>query len=141
MKTNGWFNRFTPVFSYSRFAIAGALFTAAGALAFVATAPTSLSLAKKSVLDEDAFSRFSKFRQDPDELLSSKLALPGVERDGVPRLAAEEDYANRAYPATDIPISATLNAQKAFKNVQTRSASSSNIGHLESNWAEHRERP
>ena len=34
--------------------------------------------------------QIQQIRQDPDQLLSSKLALPGVERDGVPRLAAEE---------------------------------------------------
>ena len=121
---------YTSVFSHLRIATAVTLTSAAAALAFVAVNPSGPLLARKSTVDEDAFSRFSKFRQDRDQLLSSKLALPGVERDGVPRLAAEEDYANRAYPATDIPFSATLNAQKAFKNVQTRSNSNpnSNIG-------------
>lgn len=116
---------YTSVFSYLRVAVAGTLVLAAVALAFVATTPSGPRLAGKSTADENAF---SKFRQDRDQLPSSKFALPGVERDGGPRLAAEEDYANRAYPATDIPISATLNAQKAFKNVQARSSTTSNIG-------------
>jgi hypothetical protein len=121
---------YTSAFSYLRVAVAGTLVLAAVALAVTATKTSGPLLAGKSAVNEDGFGRFSKFRQDRDQLLSSKLALPGVERDGLPRLAAEEDYANRAYPATDIPISATLNAQKAFKNVQTRSNSNpnSNIG-------------
>jgi hypothetical protein len=127
MKTPRWFTR-NRFLSHLRLGTAVTLMSAAGAMAFVAIAPTSLSLAKKSVVDEDAFSRFSKFRQDRDDLLSSKLALPGVERDGVPLLAAEQDYANRAYPATDIPFSATLNAQKAFNSAQARSNPKSNIG-------------
>ena len=99
-------------------------------MTFVSTAPPTLLVAGKSDGDEDAFSRFSKFRQDPDQLLGSRLGLPGIERDGGPLLAAEQDYANRAYPATDIPFSATLNAQTAFKKVKARSGSSpsSNIG-------------
>ena len=45
--------------------------------------------------------------------------------------AAEEHYANRAYPATDIPFSATLNAQAAFSKVKARAGSTKAIG----NWA------
>src|SRR5438552_6720174 len=121
---------YTSAFSYLRIATAVTLMSAAAALAFVAVNPSGPLLAGKSTVDEDGFSRFSKFRQDPDQLLGSRLGLPGVERDGVPRLAAEEDYANRAYPATDIPFSATLNTRTAFQKVQARSNSNpnSNIG-------------
>ena len=91
-------------------------------MAFVSTAPPSLKVAGKSPVDEDTFSKLSKFRRDRDQL----RGLPGVERDGGPLLAAEEDYANRAYPATDIPFSATVNARAAFKKVQARSNSSGN---------------
>jgi hypothetical protein len=129
MKTSRWFshNRFL---SYLRFAFAVTLMSAAAAMTFVSTAPPTLRVAGKSAVDQDAFSKFNKFRQDPDQLLGSRLGLPGVERDGGPLLAAEQDYANRAYPATEIPFSATLNAQTAFKKVKTRSSSSpsSNIG-------------
>jgi hypothetical protein len=129
MKSDRWFNR-NRIQANLRIASAVTLMSAAVALAFVSTAPPSLLVGRKSTVDEDAFSRFSKFRQDPDQLLESRRGLPGIERDGGPRLAAEEDYANRAYPATDIPFSATLNAQTTFKNLKARSASNSasNIG-------------
>src|SRR5437868_8300656 len=116
-------NRF---FSFIRATTITVLLSAAAAMAFVSIAPPSLPVAGKSTLDEDAFGRFGKFRQDRDQLRAS----PGVERDGTPRLAAEEDFANRAYPATDIPFSATLNAHAAFKKVKARSttATSSTSG-------------
>jgi hypothetical protein len=116
MKTPRWFNRNRFV-SHLRMATAVTLISAAAAMAFVSTAPPSLLVARKSSVDEGAFSRFSKFRQDRDQL----RGLPGIERDGTPLLAAEQDYANRAYPATEIPFSATLNAHAAFKKVKARS--------------------
>ena len=129
MKSPHWFSR-NRIQANLRIASAVTLMSAAAAMAFVSTAPPSLLVGRKSTVDEDAFSRFSKFRQDPDQLLESRRGLPGIERDGGPLLAAEEEYANRAYPATDIPFSATLNAQTTFKNLKARSASnsSSNIG-------------
>jgi hypothetical protein len=61
----------------------------------------------------------NKFRRDRDELFGNKRAMPGPEiRLGGPLTAAEEDYANRAYPGTDIPFTATLNAQAAFNQVK-----------------------
>jgi hypothetical protein len=51
-----------------------------------------------------------------------------LERDLGPLLAAEEDYANRAYPASDIPFSATLKAQAAFNQVKARAGSMKAIG-------------
>src|SRR5438270_8772338 len=110
MKTARWFNR-NRLVSNLRIAVAGMLVSAAAAMAFVSIAPPTLRVGAKPAADENAFSRFSKFRRDRDQL----RGLPGVERDGGPVLAAEEDYANRAYPATDIPLSATLNAHAAFK--------------------------
>src|ERR1043166_4541250 len=121
MKTPRWFSR-NRLLSYLRIATAGTLISAEAAMAFVSTAPPSLKVAGKSPVDEDTFSKLSKFRRDRDQL----RGLPGVERDGGPLLAAEEDYANRAYPATDIPFSATVNARAAFKKVQARSNSSGN---------------
>jgi hypothetical protein len=61
----------------------------------------------------------NKFRQDREQLFENKRALPGPElRLGGPLTAAEEDYANRAYPGTDVPFTATLNAQAAFNQVR-----------------------
>jgi hypothetical protein len=67
----------------------------------------------------------SKFRQDRDELFANKRAMPGPERRlGGPLTAAEEDYANRAYPGTDVPLTATLRAQAAFTQVKSHSSES-----------------
>jgi hypothetical protein len=114
--------RFTQpnrIFSVIRFGIAVSLVTAAAAMAFVAVKQPSSLLVVKSNSKNQAV---AKFRQDRDELLGNKRALPGLERDRGPSLAAEEDYAKRAYPATDIPFSATLNARAAFENIQNRTA-------------------
>jgi hypothetical protein len=127
MKTSRGFTQPNRILSFLRFAIAVTLVSAAAAMAFVSISPPTLRVGAKPPADEDGF---AKFRQDPDQLLGSRLGLPGIERDGGPLLAAEQDYANRSYPATDIPFSATLNAQTAFKKVKARSSSSpsSNIG-------------
>jgi hypothetical protein len=100
--------------------------SAAAALAFVAVNPSGPLLLGKS----DNQASINKLRQDRVELFRNKLAMPGPERDAGPTAAAEEAYANRAYPAAYIPFSATLNTRAAFKNVQTRSNSNpaSNIG-------------
>src|SRR5438445_12651291 len=118
MKTANWFNR---VLSHLRIGTGVTLISAAAAMTFVSTAPPTLLVAGKSAVDEEEFSKFGKFRQDPDQV----RGLPGVERDGTPLLAAEQDYANRAYPATEIPFSATLNAHAAIKKVRARSITSS----------------
>jgi len=63
-----------------------------------------------------------KFRQDRDQLSGNKRAVPGPEiRLGGPLTAAEEDYANRAYPGTDVPLAATMNAHAAFNQVKAHS--------------------
>jgi hypothetical protein len=63
---------------------------------------------------------------------AAATASPGAEKDAGPSAtaAAEQDYANRAYPAAYVPFSATLNARAAFQKVQTRTAAAgaSNIG-------------
>ena len=61
-----------------------------------------------------------KFRQDRDEKFGNKSVFPGPMTDHGPTAAAEEEYAKRAYPSTDIPFSATLNAQAAFNKVKAR---------------------
>jgi len=60
------------------------------------------------------------------QFLRNKLALPGVERDGGPTAAAEQDLLNRAYPANYVPLSATLTARKGFQADKARG--NSNIG-------------
>ena len=94
-------------------------------MAFVAVKPSSRSLSGNERRD------VSKFREDRDKSGGNRRALPGLERDRGPVAAAEEHYANRAYPASDIPFSATLNAQAAFNKVKARAGSTKAIG----NWA------
>src|SRR5438552_17479238 len=117
---------YTSAFSHLRIAAAVTLMSAAAALAFVAVNPSGPLLLGKS----DNQAAINKLRQNRVQLFRNKLALPGAERDAGPTAAAEEDYANRAYPGAYVPFSATLNARAAFKNVQTRSNSNpaSNIG-------------
>ena len=78
--------------------------------------------ASRPLLSEKADQRrqaTNKFRQDRDELFGNKRAMPGPEiRLGGPLTAAEEDYANRAYPGTDVPLAATMNAHAAFNQVK-----------------------
>ncbi|OLB18938.1 MAG: hypothetical protein AUI05_01710 [Verrucomicrobia bacterium 13_2_20CM_2_54_15_9cls] len=62
-----------------------------------------------------------KLRQNRAELFRSKMTLPGPEREGGPVSAAEEDYAKRAFPATDIPIALRRNAHAAWASVRGRS--------------------
>src|SRR5215211_1091793 len=102
-----------------RFASAGTLLFAAAALAFVAVKPSASLLGTNSNSNKQAI---AKFAEDREDLFRNKRALPGPERDGGPLLAAEIEYANRAYPAKDIPFSAILNATTAWTNVRARGA-------------------
>src|SRR5947208_2574727 len=117
---------YKSVISHLRIATAVTLMSAAAALAFVAVNPSGALLLGKS----DNKAAINKLTQNRVALFRNKLAVPGPERDAGPTAAAEEAYANRAYPAAYVPLSATLNARAAFKKVQTRSSSnpSSNIG-------------
>lgn len=118
MKTLHSFSR-NRLFSAVRFGSAGTLLFAAAAMAFVATKPPNPTLASS----QDWLRNVSKFRGDRDELGGNKRALPGLDRDQGPLLAAMEDYAHRAYPAKDVPMTATLNAIASFRQVQAVSSS------------------
>jgi len=100
-----------------RFASAGALLFAAAGMAFVATKSSDPLVANKS--DQQRL-RFNKFRQDPDKLMGNKVLSPGPGTERGPAAAAEEEYAKRAYPGTDIPFPATVNAQAAFNRAKGR---------------------
>ncbi len=86
-------------------------------MAFVAIKAPSPTLASS----QDRLRTISKFRGDRDELGGNKRTLPGLDRDHGPLLAALEDYAHRAYPAKDVPMSATLNAIASFTQVRAMS--------------------
>src|SRR5213596_2492637 len=114
MKTPRSFSR-NRLFSGVRFTIAGALLSAAAAMAFVAAKPSGPILLGKSGNTHQAI---NKFRQDRDQIGGNRRAMPGRETDRGPVAAAEENYAHRAYPASDIPFKLTVNAQKAWANVK-----------------------
>src|SRR5262245_8144675 len=99
-----------------RFTIVGTLLSAAVAIAFVATKAPSPRLAPS----QDRLRAINKFRVDRDALGGNRRALPG-DQEGGPLLAAMEDYAHRAYPAKDVPMTATLNAIAGFKHVKAMS--------------------
>src|SRR4029079_1521835 len=65
-------------------------------------------------------SRINKFNQNHTQLFRNKIAMPGPEQDGGPTAAAEQAYANRAYPAAYVPFALTRNAHRAWANVMAR---------------------
>ena len=56
----------------------------------------------------------------PRAVVKSKLTLPGAESEGGPAAAAEENYANRAYPAAYVPFQLTRQAHTDWKNAKSR---------------------
>jgi len=52
--------------------------------------------------------------------VKSKMTLPGAESEGGPTAAAEENYANRAYPAAYVPFQLTRQAHADWKNAKSR---------------------
>src|SRR5439155_3382025 len=102
--------------SHLRIATAVTLMSAAAALAFVAVNPSGPLLLGKS----DNKAAINKLRQNRVELFRNKLAMPGPERDAGPTAAAEEDYANRAYPGAYVPFQLTSNAQQAWKTIKSQ---------------------
>src|SRR4030095_6471637 len=106
----------TPLISQLRIASAVTLISAAAAMAFVAAKSSGPILLGKSGPTHQAI---NKFRQDRDQSGGNRRALPGAQTDRGPMAAAEEDYARRAYPATDIPFTLRLNAQQAWASVKS----------------------
>ena len=113
-------NRF---FTAVRITTAVTLVFAAAAMAFVATKPPGPTLASS----QDRLRAINKFRTDRDELAGNRRALPG-DQEGGPLLAAHEDYAHRAYPAKDVPMTATLNAIAGFRHVRAMSMGRRSVG-------------
>jgi hypothetical protein len=121
MKTQHWLTRHRLA-SHLRIAGAVTLMSAAAAMAFVAVNPSGPFLWAKS----DNKNAINKFSQNRAALFRNKLTVPGPEREGGPTAAAEQAYANRAYPAAYVPLVATVNARAAFRTAQARG--NSNIG-------------
>ena len=114
MKTPPSFSR-TRFFSLARITSASVLLTAAAAMAFVAVKSSGPSWAKS-----DSKNTINKFNQNRAQLFRNKIAMPGPEQDGGPTAAAEQAYANRAYPAAYVPFALTRNAHRAWANVMAR---------------------
>ena len=115
MKTSRGFTQPNRILSFLRFASGLTLISAAAAMAVVAVKPPSISGTASARVRN-----LEKFRQDRDEMFGHKAVLPGPTTDHGPTAAAEEEYAKRAYPGTDIPFSATLHAQAAFNTIKAR---------------------
>ncbi len=115
MKTPRWSTR-NSLPSHLRIATVVTLMSAAAAMAFVAVKPSGRSLWAKS----ENKTAINKFAQDRTGLFRNKLALPGPERERGPMAAAEEEYANRAYPAAYVPFELTRNAHVAWSNATAR---------------------
>src|SRR5205823_1003575 len=117
--------------SYLRVGSGITLISAAAAMAFVAVKPSSPVLLGESTLKHEAI---DKFRMDRDALFEKKSAQMLVgnrgENDQDPASEAEAAYAARAYPADEIPLQLSLNAQKAFTKIKTRSGGAKTAG----NW-------
>ena len=84
-------------------------------MAFVAVKSSGPSWAKS-----DSKNTINKFNQNRAQLFRNKIAMPGPEQDGGPTAAAEQAYANRAYPAAYVPFALTRNAHRAWANVMAR---------------------
>src|SRR3954453_19356450 len=67
---------------------------------------------------QSAPSGFALKSGDPDA--SSKMDTASVEAGPAAVTAAEEAFAQRAYPADDIPLELSLSAQKAWSSVKAR---------------------
>ena len=114
MKTHRWFTRNRFV-SHLRMAGAVILISVAAAMAFVA-----VKLSGPLWVKSDHKDAINKFRQNRAASFRNKLAIPGPEREGGPRLAAAEEYAKRAYPAPYVPFELTRQAQRAWSKVMAR---------------------
>jgi hypothetical protein len=118
MKTPRSFIR-NRLLSHLRMATVITLMAAATAMALVAVKPSSPFLWGKT----DNEGAINKFSQDRAGLFRNRMALPGPERERGAMAAAEEEYANRAYPAAYVPFELTRNAHAAWSDATARALS------------------
>ena len=126
MKAPRWLSR-NHLLSNLRIASAVTLMSAAAAMAFIAANPSGPLLLGKSDNTDQAI---NKFRHGRDQFAGNRRALPGLERDRGPVAAAEERYAHRAYPASDVPFKLTVNAQRAWANIRSLAPSVAGVWSL-----------
>ena len=89
------------------------LVSAAAAMTFVAFNPYGPFMTTSS----EVRPKMDKFRHDPDAFPGNRVVTPGPERDGIPTAAAEEQYAQRAFPAAYVPFEFTKKAQQGWASI------------------------
>ncbi len=89
------------------------LVSAASAMTYVALNPYGPLM----VGNTDSRRALNKHRQDPDVQPGNRQAMPGPEREGGPTAYAEEQYAQRAYPAPYVPFKLTANAHQMWASI------------------------
>src|ERR1700739_449689 len=109
------------ILSYLRFTVGSAFFAAAAALAIVATTTNVMNTQDVAAAKQRLPVMHSQMQ---DSIRGAGSEVTGKDRHSVvtPRSAALEDAANRAYPATEIPFSATLNSIISMKRFLITSA-------------------
>jgi len=110
------------IVSYLRFTVGSAFFAAAAALAIVATTTNVMNTQNVAAAKQRAPVMHSQMQ---DSIRGTGGEVTNKDRHSVvtPHEAALEDAANRAYPATEIPFSATLNSIISMKRFLITSAS------------------
>jgi hypothetical protein len=129
MKPNRWFSRPNTVLSTLRIAIAGALVVAAGSVAFVAakTNASSTAVASEPVQPGIRGLLQSMKKGDADRIKpgQNRQTAIGANESRHPDLTPDvERYLNRAYPADEVPMKATVRAQQGWAALVAASANS-----------------
>ena len=130
MKPNRWFSRPNTVQSTLRIVIAGALVLAAGSIAFLAAQSNSSSNATASEPVQPGIRGMlaAMKKGDTDRIKPGQNRETAIGANEVrhPDLTPDvEKYLNKAYPADEIPMKATVRAQNGWAALVAASASTS----------------
>ena len=116
MKKSHSLIRWNSVLFCCRFLASCMLISVAAATAFVATTDNSLTTGSGS--PGTATPRLMK--KQAQYGLASRYEASDKEQTEDPTEAAIQDYANRAYPATDVPFSLTVKAKNAWAKIKSQ---------------------
>src|SRR5438067_6128156 len=120
MKSDHWFSR-NRLLSQLRIASGVTLISAAAAMAFVAATDNDLTIGNCSRKARPLPAFGGKLTAQDLAGNGGEPAISESDQDGLDR-AAQEAYRHRAYPATEVRIADTLNAQKAWAKIKGKSA-------------------
>src|SRR5437870_672871 len=120
MKSDHWFSR-NRLLSQLRIASGVTLISAAAAMAFVAATDNVLTIGNGSRKARPLPAFGGKLTAQDLAGNGGEPAISESDQDGLDR-AAQEAYRHRAYPATEVRIADTLNAQKAWAKIKGKSA-------------------